>query len=172
MALEDNLDDIARRFNQMADRFSVVAADKWGEVLPELEKNVVEAIKEVTPEVSGHLRDSTTVENERNIGLATEFDVTQPAESAPNMDGSGGGQHYVQWVLPPGRGEITAPSDGPYSTGKRALAGPGFGPVKHVKAYPGSDYPLKADPSIQSATEILRLRWGDEVLSELLGEAW
>jgi hypothetical protein len=103
-----------------------------------VERIIVPAIVRRTPVRSGMLANSTA---SSYSPVPDGFDVTvrQPATSAKNRDGSGGGFPYVVAVIK-GRKAIEAPSSGPFSTGKKALAGPGFGPVKRVKASKPNDY--------------------------------
>ncbi len=105
-----------------------------------------------TPVVSGALRDSTTGQV-IPTGLAVDILIRQPATSLPNQDGSGGGHSYVGWVIH-GRGEIFAPSDGPFSTGKQALRTP-WGPRKHVAASKPNLYNTEAVAEMVAPLETL-----------------
>lgn len=106
----------------------------------------VTTLQDHTPDRTGRLRDSTVGEV-AVAGLDVTVTLRQPAKSLPNQDGTGGGEEYVQWVID-GRGPIDVTDPGPFSTGKKALAGPGFGPVKHVG-------PAAADPYNEEAMAAL-----------------
>lgn len=101
----------------------------------------VKAVAARTPRVSGELA-ASTAGSARVEGATAVIAIQQSAKSKPNLDGSGGGVPYAQFVIG-GRGAIVAPSAGPFSTGKRALRTP-FGLRKSVGPSQSNPYPADA----------------------------
>lgn len=87
--------------------------------------------------------------------------ILQPAESEKNWDGSGGGFPYVLAVVG-GRRAISAPSTGPFSTGKMALRTP-WGPRTSVGPSAPNPYPDLVGPQIARATELLAEHWSTAI---------
>jgi hypothetical protein len=123
-----------------------------------------EEVRLATEEIAGAMGEAyqralvgeTPVRNTGELARSTHYVVEpareeivvrfiQDAKSAPNQDGSGGGQEYARWVIE-GRGPVDARIPGPYSTGKRALAdGFGtFGPVVSAGPAMPNPYPERA----------------------------
>lgn len=158
-----NFDAVAARFTRMAEQIATQTETERVLISEALSEATIAIIMAHTPvseggeiwgnmpaPTPGTLRDSTIGEIVPDQ-LDTLITFRQTALSAPNADGSGGGVPYVGWVMH-GRGPIDVNNPGPYSTGKKALAGPGFGPVTHVG--PAAANPYIDDSMAEAEGEI------------------
>lgn len=150
--------------SSLLDQFSL----QFGEAYATALRQVTPRSYNRDPDATGpSLADSTIPVGFLVSGPTLEFALDQPAESAPNWDGSGGGVHYGQFVRE-GRESITAPSDGPWSTGKMALRTP-WGPRKSVGPAEADPYQHNAIPGEETAFEMIARSYSAEVAQFLLG---
>lgn len=132
-----------------------------------IEEAAVEEVRAVTPigkpnpfdteYKPGALQEETHPATVRDaLGFTT--DVIQDAEH----DG-----FFYGAAVREGRGAIEAPSSGPWNRGKEALTTP-WGPRKSVKASEPQPYQIAAEAGIQTATDAITARYGDEIARELM----
>ncbi len=135
LLISSNFEEVGARFIRASEAATAVIGTQLTLAAEDAREVFVPVLKSVTPRRTGALADSTRGEIE-TAGMEAVVDIVQDAETKPDQSGRWGGQHYVKWLVL-GRGPVRP-------IYKKALAGPGFGPVAYARAAPPHDYPRQA----------------------------
>lgn len=157
--VETTIPEAIARLEAMSASVPVAMERTLATAAAEVRDLAVQMMRDNTPRRTGKLADSTTGDIALEPDGAT-ITLSQPAESEADQSGNWGGIHYVQFVVQ-GRGPVRP-------VNKKALAGPGFGPVAYAGPAAANPYPTRTMDAAQEPIGAVLMRQGSNLTAEVV----